>query len=39
MRKAETFVLDTHAWLWAAEGRVAPRIAKRIDAAGVAGEL
>jgi PIN domain nuclease of toxin-antitoxin system len=39
MRKVETFVLDTHAWLWAAEGRVTAKVARRIDAAGIAGEL
>jgi PIN domain nuclease of toxin-antitoxin system len=39
MPKAERFVLDTHAWLWAADGRVSSKIAKRLDAAGIAGEL
>src|SRR5579884_2687420 len=39
MPATEPLVLDTHAWLWAAQGRIAPRVARRIDAAGIADEL
>jgi PIN domain nuclease of toxin-antitoxin system len=39
MPRADPLVLDTHAWLWAAEGKVSARVAKRIDRAGAADEL
>jgi PIN domain nuclease of toxin-antitoxin system len=40
MPKAETLILDTHVWLAVTQGRgVAPRVAKRIDAAAEAAEL
>lgn len=41
MPKAEALVLDTHVWINVALGRlpIAPRVAKKIDAAAFAGAL